>query len=243
MALAGDHVQVLVDGYELTGDSNSLNIADSRDMLDVTAFGDGAHHFIGGPRALSLAHVGYLNSAAASSHPVLKSAAVQGAVSLFLGQNTAPANGDPVYSLYVQQGKYSVAPEFAKYVPFAAAFANAASLGGWGVALGIPTTFTNTTTGPGHDNGAASANGGIAFLHLLQAAATDRYSITVEGATNSGFTVGLTTLATFTLNASALGSEYKGITGSIPQYTRWKVTRTSGAAGNTVKIAVSLIRY
>jgi len=38
--LAGDHVQILVGGYELTGDSNRLNINDSRDTFDVTAFGD-----------------------------------------------------------------------------------------------------------------------------------------------------------------------------------------------------------
>jgi len=48
-------------------------------------------------------------------------------------------------------------------------------------------------------------------------------------------------LATFTLNGSALGSQRVAISGTIPQYTRFKATRT-GAAGNPVKIAVSLVR-
>src|SRR5258708_5699333 len=135
MALAGKNVQVLVAGYDLTGDSNKLMMNDSRNVHDVTAFGDGVHRFIVGPRVVALSHAGYLNSAAAASHPVLKSAAVQGPVSVLLGQNANPAVGDP-----------------------------------------------------------------------------------------------------------ALGSDYKALSGTIPQYTRWKATRT-GSAGNTVKIAVTLVRF
>ncbi len=37
---AGDHVQVLVNGYELTGDSNRISIHESRDLFDITASGD-----------------------------------------------------------------------------------------------------------------------------------------------------------------------------------------------------------
>jgi hypothetical protein len=241
MALAGKNVQVLVAGYDLTGDSNKLSMNDSRNVHDVTAFGDGVHKFIVGPRVVSLVHAGYLNSAAASSHPVLKSAAVQGAVSVLLGQNANPAVGDPAFSLYAQQGQYTSADEYANYVLFSAAFANSGSLGGWGVALAVPVTFTNSTTGAGADNGAASTKGGTAFLHILQAAASDTYTIVVEGSDTSNFAV-TTTLATFSLNASALGSEYKAIAGTINQYTRWKATRT-GSAGNTVKIAVTLVRF
>jgi hypothetical protein len=164
-------------------------------------------------------------------------------VSALLGQNAAPANGDPVYSLAIRQGKYGVMPEIGKYVPFTATFANRGELGGWGVALGVPTSFTNTANGPAVNNGAATTQGGAAFLHLLTAAATDRYSITVEGSATGAFAGEQTTLATFTLNASQIGSESIQLAGTIPQYTRWKATRTSGSAGNTVKIAVSLVRF
>src|SRR5215510_10365664 len=242
MALAGNYVQVLVGGYELTGDSNTLNVTDSYDMHDVTAFSDAVHNFIEGVRTASLDHAGYMNSAAARSHPVLKSATIQGVVSLLLGQNAAPAVGDPVYSLNTLQGKYSTLPQLGQYVPFSARFANAGNLGGWGVALAVPISFTNTINGSSIDNGAASTKGGIAFLHVLQAAASDTYTIVVEGSTTGAFGGEQTTLATFTLNTSALGSESKPIAGTIPQYTRWKATRT-GSAGNTVRLAVSLIRF
>src|SRR5579871_4902899 len=204
MALAGDFLQVLVDGYDLTGDSNRLVISDSYAVYDVTAFIDGVHKFIPGTRTISLSHAGYMNSAAARSHPVLKGLSVQGVVSLFLGQNANPQVGYPAHSLYVLEGSYSPLPQVNRYVPFTAAFANSASLGGWGVALAVPVSFTNTTNGTGVNNGAATTKGGTAFLHVLQAAASDTYTFTVEGSTTGAFAGEQTTLATFTLNASAL---------------------------------------
>ena len=48
MALAGDHLQILVGGYELTGDYNQVQIADARAMLEQTSFGDNVHNFAPG---------------------------------------------------------------------------------------------------------------------------------------------------------------------------------------------------
>lgn len=241
MALAGDFIQVLVGGYELTGDSNRVTISDRYDVHDVTAFGDQVHSFIPGQRQVMIDHAGYLNTVAAGSHPVLKGANMQGVFSVFVGDNAAPVVGNPVFSIDTRQGRYATAPETARYIPFVAMFANRGGSGGWGVALTPPVTFSNTTTGAGIDNGAATTNGGVAHLHVLQAAASDTYTIVVEGATNSTFSAGLSTLATFTLNGSQVGSERVAIAVTIPQYTRFKATRT-GSAGNPIRIAASLVR-
>lgn len=240
--LAGDHVQVLVDGYELTGDSNRIAVSDVRDMYDVTAFADAVHRFIAGKRSISVEHAGTMNAAAARSHPVLKANTLEGVVSVLLGQNAAPVAGDPVYSLLIRQGKYSVIPAIGNVVPFAATFATRGLRGGWGVALTPPVQFTTSANGTAVNNGAATPNGGAAFLHILAAAATDRYTIVVEGSASGAFAGEQTTLATFTLDAAALDSERVDLAGTLPQYTRWKATR-SGSAGDTVEIAVSLIRY
>ena len=240
--LAGDHVQVLVGGYELTGDMNRVAVSDARDTHDVTAFSDAVHKFVPGQRKISLEHSGYMNADAARSHPVLKGAALEGVVSVLLGQNAAPAAGDPVYSLAVLQGKYGVSPEIAKVILFSAAFANRGSQGGWGVALAVPVSFTNSSNGSAVDNGAASSGGGAAYLHVLQAAASDTYTLTVEGSATGAFSGEQSTLATFAANGSALASERQAIGGSIPRYTRWKAVR-SGSAGDTVAIAVSIVRF
>ena len=76
--LAGDHVQVLVDGYELTGDSNRININEARDLFDITAFGDEAHKFSPGQRMMTVQHAGLMNSGDGSSHPVLEGVDVSG---------------------------------------------------------------------------------------------------------------------------------------------------------------------
>lgn len=241
MALAGDHVQILVGGYELTGDSHQMAFNDSRALLEKTAFGDAVHNFLPGQLTSRLQHNGFLNAAAARSHPVLRGVTVDGVVSILLGQNADPVVGDPTYSLVVQQERYQTMPQSGQIIPFSADFPNRGDVCGWGVALAVPVTFTNSITGSAVDGGAASSNGGAAVLHLLQAAASDTYTIIVEGADDSGFTSNVVTLATFTLDASALGSERVGINGTISRYTRWRATR-SGSAGDTVEAAVNLIR-
>ena len=240
--LAGDHVQVLVGGYELTGDHNRITIDDAYKTLDATAFSDAVHKFIRGQRQMKLAHRGYVNAAAGRSHPVLKGVSVDGVVSVLVGQNADPAAGDPVYNLLTRQEQYKTLPEINQVIPFDAAFANRGDRSGWGVILGPPTSFTNTSNGNSVDGGAASSNGGAAFLHVLQAAASDTYTIVVEGADDSGFTTNVVTLGTFTLDASGIGSERLALAGTISRYVRWKATRT-GTAGDTVRIAVALIRF
>jgi len=88
----------------------------------------------------------------------------------------------------------------------------------------------------------STINGGSAFLHVLQAAGSDTYTIIVEGSATGAFSGEEVTLATFTLEASAQGSERIAISGTVHQYVRFKATR-SGSAGDTVKIAASLVRF
>ncbi|MDX2136853.1 MAG: hypothetical protein SF123_02070 [Chloroflexota bacterium] len=79
------------------------------------------------------------------------------------------------------------------------------------------------------------------MLLTLQALG-DRIARIGEDTINSGFTTGVVTLATFVLNASQVGSERVAITGSIPQFVRFRAVR-SGSAGNTVRLSVTLVRF
>lgn len=240
--LAGDHVRVLVGGYELTGDHNRITFDDSCRMLERTTFGDAAKHYLPGQRMMKLEHAGFVNADAARSHPVMQSAALEGVVSILLGQNATPAVGDPVFSLDTLQSRYSVNPQVDQIVPFSASFGNRGRLGGWGAILAAPTNFINSTDGASVDGGSESSAGGAAHLHVMSAATSDTYVITVEGSTTGSFGGEQSTLATFTLNASQIGSERVAIDGVIPRYTRWKAVRT-GSAGDTVQVAVTLIRF
>lgn len=240
MALAGDHLQVLVDAYELTGDHNQIMIDDSYKVLNASSFGMAAEHYIHGQRSMGLSHKGYLNPAAAASHPVLKGIAINGVVSILVGQNAAPVLGDPVYNLLTQQEFYTSKPEIGQVIPFNAKFANRGELGGWGQILAVPTSITNSSTGSNLDNGAASSNGGAAFLHILQDTNTDSYLIEVEGSANGVSAWGQ--VAAFSSNGQNLGSERVALLTSIPRYLRYKATRT-GSAGDTLRLAISVLRF
>ncbi|CAG0991268.1 hypothetical protein ANRL4_02488 [Anaerolineae bacterium] len=243
MTLLGDHLRVLVDGYDLTGDSNHITIHERRDMHTITALPDLVQRFTYGKRQAEMDHSGYLNPTASSSHPVLKTAGLQGVVSLLLGQNAVPVVGDPSYNLYAQQSRYTTHPQSGRYVPFTTHFATAGEPGGWGVLLAVPnTTFTNTTSGTPLNNGVPTTGGGTMVLQVVQAANSDTYTFIVEGSATGAFSGEQVTLATFTLNASVAASEQQPILGCIPQYVRWKGTRT-GSAGDPVRIAVSLVRH
>jgi hypothetical protein len=242
MALAGDHVQIIVGGYDLTADLNKVNIDDSRKMHSTLSFNDDVEKFIPGQRMAKLAHAGFMNAVAAQSHPVLKGLAVDGVVGIFVGQNTDPVVGDPVYNLLTQQQNYQVAPQVGQVIPFQANFANRGERAGWGVALAVPVSFTNSTNGTGVNNGAASSNGGAAFLHILQAAGSDTYTIVIEDSNTGAFGGEENTIGTFTLDASELGSERLALSGTIRQYVRFKATRT-GSTGDTVRLAIALVRF
>ncbi len=238
--LAGDHVRVLVDGYELTGDSNRIGIDESRDTFDVTAFGDEARNFIAGRRSLAARHAGFMNSAAGAAHPLLKGLAVDGLFSLYLGENAAPEAGDLVFSLLARQSRYSALPTVNQAIPFEAQFANRGEFGGWGVALACLASFVGSSSGEAIDGGAASDRGGAACLHLLGAAADDRYAFRVDGSASGAFQGEESVVARFSLDGSATGSELVRIDATIPRYARWAAS--SPSATNRVAIAISLIR-
>lgn len=240
--LAGDNVQVLVNEYNLTGDSNRVVINDRRDMYDVSSFASSVHKFIPGKRNVALEHSGYMNAASASSsHIALNGSNVDGILSVFLGQNADPAEGDPAYSFSVVQGRYGINPAVGNFVPFSANFATKGMIGGWGVALAVPTTISSSSNGSAIDNGVATTNNGVAYLHVLTSAPSAGYTIAIEGADNAGFSTGVTTLGTFISDGSDLAakSERLPISGNISRYVRWKATAGTGS----IQIAISLVRF
>jgi len=247
--LAGDHVQVLVDGYDLTGDLNRIMLDENRDVYDVTAFSDAVHKFIIGKRNINLSHVGYFNFdtvAENRSHDALNGIDINGIVSVLIGDNQPPAVGDLMYSLLTLQGNYVANPQVGTYIPFSARFVNQGNVGYWGTVVAPPTTFDDSVTASGDDvlnSGAASSNGGIAYLHVLQKADNATYEIRIQGDSNSGFTSNPLPLdEEFSLDASAIGSERLDLSGTIPQYIRWKATIT-GTSGEDVIIAINLVRF
>ena len=239
--LAGEHVKVLVDGYDITGDSNHVSINEDRDVFDVTVFGDKAHRFLPGQRMMAVQHAGFMNSGEAGSHPALKGVEVDGLFSVYVGKNAEPAVGDPVFSMQTRQGRYGALPQVNQVIPFRAAFANRGDDGGWGIALANPRHVIGSSSGSAVDNGASTDGGGLACLHVLDAAVSDVYTFSIEGSDSGAFAGEKSVLATFALDGGTIRSEQVKIDGRIPRFIRWVAT-ADPAARDRIKIAISLIR-
>lgn len=238
--LAGDHVQVLVGGYNLTADSHRISLMDSRGMLESTSFGDAVQNFQPGQRKVSLEHLGYLNAAASGAHTPLKTATLDNTpVSVLLGQNANPAVGDPVYSFVALQGKYQSLPQVGKIIPFTAQFGGKGVQGGWGQALTIAQSFSTTGVGTAV-GGTASNNGGVVFYHILQGA-DQTCTLSLQGADNSAFTLNVVTLAgTSVVWNSGIGGAYALFPPAVPAFIRLSCTRT---AGTPIVVTASLVRF
>lgn len=235
MMLNGQMTTILVDGANLTSDSNTITIEDGYEMFDQTAYVSEVQCFVPTVRRAAIHHRGFLNPSENGSHPALRQVNVQGVVSIVADDSPSALT----YSFLSRQTRYQTLPQFGGAIPFSAQF-QAHGAVGWGVALANGVTFNTTTAGNIVDGNQASSEG-IAFLHILQAAASDTYTITLEGSASGSFTGEESALATFTLNGSALGSETLTISSAIPRYIRWVASR-SGAAGDTIKITINLVR-
>jgi hypothetical protein len=110
MALAGDHIVVILDDSAGTprtfanGDIQSVDLGLTFDQHDVTGFGDEVHKFINGQIQAPVTIKGFLTTdptIGTGTHPVIQGAfAAQSQVTLEVqvGQNAPPVNGDPKFT-------------------------------------------------------------------------------------------------------------------------------------------------
>jgi hypothetical protein len=107
MALAGDHVVVIMDDSGGTprqfanGDIKSVDVPLTYDQHDVSGFGDAVHKFINGQLQAPVTLKGYLTTTAlVGTHTVIQDAYQAGAtvtLTVQVGNNATPTTGDPEF--------------------------------------------------------------------------------------------------------------------------------------------------
>lgn len=232
---ATKHTQVMIDGYDMSGDTNNIaGLTWTFETADVTAYSDGwQNSLVGG-----VAKVGvdgykawFNNYGSGVLNNGLSSASAVRVISVALGGRAAVAAGDPVFAARLQQTKYSAVPAFGEAVAVEAEFAAGAADGvftvsnPWGVVLKPLALISSTTNGATIDNGAATTNGGAAYLHVTVAGGT--WAIAVYHSTDN-FSANNVLLGTFTADGTAITAEQLTFTGTINRYVRYVATRTSG---------------
>lgn len=105
-----------------------------------------------------------------------------------------------------------------------------------GVVLHQVTAETATGNGSSVDNGAATARGAVAHLHVTAASASDTLDVVVQHSADNSVWVDLITFA----QKSAVGSERVEVTGTVNRYVRAR--RVIAGTGPSFTFAVAFAR-
>lgn len=226
------YCRLYVNGGDLSGDSRTFSSAESiAESVDMTGWSSAQYRSYIVEQTVNVALRGYqamLNDDTNQSFDLLKDAGGTGfEVSLLFGGGAAPVAGDPAYIMAAAQFSSSISIDESKPIltaEFLADSSVSAHYKPWGVVLLPSTALTSTTTGTTIDNLAATTSAYHAHLHILATSSGD-YEFVIQHSTNGS---DWSTLNTFTLNGSAIGSERLSGTGTVNRYRRIVATRTGG---------------
>lgn len=227
------YMRIYVGGYDLSGDARTFDSLDcTYGEQDMSGWNDQVRKSLA-DQVLSVGIRGFqalMNDTANSgAFTLLKTptGVTSKQVSILFGGGAVPAAGDPSYALNGVDLQDSIALDGKAYIVRADFVPNPGYVLGkpWGKVLMPSTSLTDTTNGTSINNGASSAKGGHANLHIL-ATASGNFEFKIQHSANN---VDWATLGTvFTANGSAITSEHKAFTGTVNQYVRFVATRTGG---------------
>lgn len=217
---------VYFDGYDLTGDSNSLTFEQGADALDATTFStDATKKNVPGLLTVSMGLQGFWNSS-----PVLGIDTNIGAASKLVSFETLGAAGATDNNSYMFKalvGGYNASGNVDGIFPFSFSAAAAGRLLR-GKFCEKQTGIIATGNGTIRTLGAVSSVKSLyAGMHILAVSGTNpTLSLAIKSSATGAF-AGEETLRLTMTTATALGSELKSVAGAITD-TFWRPTWTIG---------------
>jgi len=235
-------VRLFFGGYNLSGDTRTFDRLDySTSEVDTWGLSNANGTYLS-DMVRMLGVLGYqalLNDVAAGAYTQLAAAPQNLLLSVLIGDAGAePAIGNLAYLLAAVQLKAPV--DFsskigllhADFLPNSEQY-NANALNPWGVVLHPETSLAANTNGTSVDNGASSANGGHANLHVV-ASSGGTWSLRVQHSPDDSTWADL---ILFSANGSTITSERGVVSGTIDRYTRARLLRTSGTVTPVITFA------
>ena len=211
---------VYLDGFEVSGDSNSVEPQIEVDAADVLCFGDASHSFVLGADGGRIAHAGFYNDLATTGiHAVLS--ARKGSAVVY-----GVAFGPEVQGAYGFAGTARLATyQVGAPVGGAVALANQLTpMGGVDpVVVHQPKANLTGTTTP-QDHGAASSGGLRAYLQTLSVLGGTPQVVVYHGTANGSWTA----LGSFTAQA-ARAAELLVAAGNV---NRWLMGSVQNGSAN-----------
>lgn len=233
----GKSTAVLLGSLNLTGYLNNIDLSADLDVADTTTFGANWKTSVAGTVG-SKADYGGLYDPAVSDLPAMLLAGTPGVLTYAPGGQATI--GDRARLLYVYETSYAESSPVGGAVAVKGSFLADGAVG-FGDVLHPLGEDTNTTTGADKDDGAASATGWMAHLHVtavdggswvvkLQDAATTDWADVTGGA----FTAATGATSQRLTSAAA--------TTALRRHVRYVATRTGGSVGDGITFALAYAR-
>lgn len=232
----GKNTALFYNGADLTSYFNEASVSQDVETAETTAFGNDAKTYITGLRDGTLSGSGMFDGAAGAVDETLSGViGVDAADIVTLAPDGAVA-GRPSYSMTARETSYEVSSPVGDVVSVSL---EVQADGGVdrGVFLAANSSVSASGQSASQDDGAASSNGGTAFLHVTANSRDGASTFKVQHSTDNSTFVDL---ATFTnVSASAKGGQAVAITGSVYRYVRSEHVPggSSGSVTHTIALA------
>ncbi len=238
----GKLTRVLVDAFDLTAFFTKSGTNSAQELLDATTFGNDYKVWFPGYKTGDVSLEGLFSSTNILGTPqpgnpqAVLDAAFNNPVCLL---SIAPRKftiGNEVFLLAADVKDYKISSAVNALTMISANLQSTNSIMQSGVSLhDIAATEAASTDSAAVDNGASSALGAIAFLHIVQYASLTNATIKIQHSTDN---VTFIDAATFTV-ATGVTSEQKSIAGTLNRYVR---ARSTLAGSGTITYAVGFAR-
>ena len=229
MAVHGKQTKIFVNGRHLSTEFDSFELQMTADTAEKSAFQNTSKAFNPGQKTATLSVDGFFEVAATAADKILSDAiGVSTIWCVFPEGDAITKRGYGIVGIDNAHKVMTTKDDNARIT--AACQSNTAE-----PIISLLPLSTKTASGSGtaNDNGAATTDGGSAFIHAT--AITNTVEVKLEHSADNNTWADL---VSFT-NVSAIGAERKAITGTINQYTR--ATYTLGA-GESITMQISLHR-
>lgn len=216
--------------YDMSGLGRTFDELDNEfERADMTAWDDEVMRGMGNRRSVGISGLSLLLDQATGKSLDASEAEQISNFSILFGEDGAPEVGDLAYSIpgiqlaeLLDEQENAIVMTGINLVPEPGQ-ANVNYKYPFGVTLCEATERAATVSLSSVDNGAASTAGWTVFLHVMSSGGD--WAIKIEHSTDGSAWSDLTT---FTADGSTATSEHKGGSGTVNQYTRATLTRTSG---------------
>ena len=246
----GKGSKVYLDEFDMSAYLNSTDVTHTQDTAETTAYGASSRAFIASQASGTLSFAGLIdatNTAGTSdkefeailgsaTHPVLTVAIEGGTIGnraiIARANETSYTMATPVADVNSLTADFQCSADPTNNVEFGVASAVQLATGA-SIAHGSLGNLASV------DNGASSANGGAALLHVPTNTVDGATTIKVQHSADDAVWVDLVTFTA--VGASTITSQLSAVTGTVNQYLR--VTASTAGSSGSITFMVSFARF